>query len=92
MLEIRRNGCYRPLEMLWYGPTILAIVLFSQAGFYIFRPSTLASMLVIVLRSPSHIPLTFAYHRALQPAPSAQRSGWCTGLALAHRLVPARSS
>jgi hypothetical protein len=40
--KIGRDLCYESLEVAWYGPAILAVVLFSQASFYVFRPGGLA--------------------------------------------------
>lgn len=39
-----REGCDSCGEMEWYGPAIEAVVLFSLAGFYIFRTGSLATM------------------------------------------------
>lgn len=37
------------MEVDWYGPAVLTMVLFSHAGFYVFRPSTSAAALAIRL-------------------------------------------
>jgi hypothetical protein len=43
MPEVWRDCCHGRMEMFWDWPAVLAVVLFSQAGFYIFRPDRLAS-------------------------------------------------
>lgn len=96
MLQVWCDGYYRSLEMTWYGPAVLAIVLFSHASFYIFRPSTLASVLDVALLGAFYSlldsPLTSACHRDLRPAPFARRSDSYTGLAGVLLLAPNQSA
>lgn len=42
VLEVWRSCSDDRLEVWWYGPAVIAMVLFSQAGFYIRRPDILA--------------------------------------------------
>jgi hypothetical protein len=65
MFQIRCNGCYRRLKMWWYGPAVLAVVLFSQSSIYIFRPGTLASMLGVALHFDVLKSFTWSTHICL---------------------------
>jgi hypothetical protein len=101
MLEIRRNLSYRGLEMFWNGPAILAIVLFSQASFYIDGPDTLASVHGGGSQNHHHgFLLTSAYRRDRLSALSAQQSDLymkvavavAVAVAVVLRTVPSQSS